>query len=194
MAPRSLFNATVLALAVIVVAAGDRPAGGASVGLNPPDYDPLIVDPLMTGGVFTRNHTERIKWAKGILGGLKEIDDKLVALSPSQRDWLRQNYFGEISRAGNKHTQKSLDAMDTVEYRTHVVKDIYLFNLLPVLEWLARPEVPNYSLHLEITYWAAVAKRLAAADDFQSAVLFLARKNPSLRVLKSGEFTTDPNI
>jgi uncharacterized membrane protein len=118
----------------------------------------------------------------------------VATLSPSQRDWLRRIYYGEIAAPGKLISQKTLDAQDTVEYRTHVIKDLYLFNLLPVLEWLSRPDAADYTLRLEIIYWVSTAKRLASSHDFQTAVIFLARKNSALRTLTSQEFGSDSHF
>ena len=165
----------------LVALLGAFQSAGADAGADPPRHNPLLALPRILSGEAKIKRSQRIQFASHLLRHFRQIDSVVVGLSPEQRQWLDREYFDVIKEAGNRYTQKSLDVHQTVEYSTFIVKDVWLYNALPILQWLADDNPAHYIVLSEITYWSWLCKRFTAGVDMQQALQNLTRRNPSLK-------------
>ena len=142
----------------------------------------------MKGNGETQSRLKRNDIAKRLLTSFETIDGAVAGLSPDQRAWLERELFGALKASGGVYTQRVLDAQNTMEFSAYVVKDVYLYNLIPILSWLAAGQPPDYSFQREIVYWAYVSKALASMFDFQNAVQFLTQRNRDLQRVTGRRF------
>jgi len=60
--------------------------------------------------------------AKQLASQFTALDRQIPTLSPSQERWLKVEYIDEIAAAGNRYTNRSLAAADSLEYQIFIVK------------------------------------------------------------------------
>ena len=175
---KSVALAIVMASFAVSAIAQEKPRASIS---DPPDYDPLQAPPYVCGGDHVpANRPQRIGIAVGLLNDLQDISSVISNLSPTQRRWLQTEYFDALKLSGYKYTQSILDVTNTPEYATFMVKDRYLYSLLPILRWLSSEAPAQYTAAFEVRYWTWVSKRLTSAVEFQNALQILVRKNSAL--------------
>ncbi len=168
----------IVAVSVAVWTFGAAAVERVTLSTNPPNYDPLSVRPI----VFYDKpalRPQRIELANRLLKAFRAIDLSIANLSPAQRQWINTEYYDALAANGKRISQRILDAQNTVEFSTHIIKDHYTYNLIPILSHIARED--GTKLKDEILDWSYVSKKLTSPAELQTALTFISTRNSALK-------------
>jgi hypothetical protein len=182
LAPRTCAVLSLVIVGLIALHSRLLLAEPLALDTNPPKHNPLLIQPYVYGFAPAKTkRSERMQFAAALLHDFRAIDSAVASLSPNQRDWINKEYFGALKASENRYSQKIFDAMDTLEFATFVVKELWLYNLLPMLEWLSSDKRLDYSVSSEMTYWFYLPKKFTYAQQFQNSLQQLVRRNTFLK-------------
>ncbi len=133
--------------------------------------EPRNTPQLNSLGVNKIGPPERTKYAKELLTFIKEIDDQIPSLSPSQEKWL-QNEIGN----SNLITRRYIEATQTKEYNINVVKKNFagtMYALNKVIANLGEKKRTPHDEKKEIYWWSIINDYLLDNELWQSLLILI---------------------